>query len=302
MIGLIRVFSPIFLGCCLALPALAQQVGVTSVAAGEPRGTPPSQSERILRVGIDVSANERIVTRTNDRAHLVFLDGSALTIGPDSEIMIDRFVYDPGRETGELAMSTTRGVFRYVGGAISKKSAVVVKTPSASIGIRGGIMTVAIARDGSAIVTFLYGQSLTVTGFGGTSVATRAGSQIFVPYNGPPQPPIVLPPGALQSFLSVFEQLIGNGGAAPGDNALVNALLTALNSSLGPQGPGVNAWYNYLRNVGNQTLTTTNATQRLLSSPPVTGVAAPPPPPPDYCPPGNEGGYRGGRGNRGRGP
>ena len=299
MTGLSRLFSLVTLGCCFALPALAQQVGVTSVAAGEPRGTPPSQNERILRVGIDVSANERIVTRANDRAHLVFLDGSALTIGPDSDMTIDRFVYDPGQQTGDLAMSATRGVFRYVGGAISKKSAVIVKTPSASIGIRGGIMTVALASDGSAIVTFLYGQSLTVTGFGGTSVATRAGSQILVPYNGPPQPPIVLPPGALQSFLSVFEQLIGNGGTAPGDSALVNALLTTLNSSLGPQGPGVNNWYNYLRNVGNQALTTTNATQRPLNSPPVTNVVAPPPPPPDNCPPYNGGGGRGGRGGRG---
>ena len=136
MIGLTRVFSLLSLGCCLALPALAQQVGVTSVAVGEPHGTPPAQSERILRVGIDVEcASERIVTRANDRAHLVFLDGSALTIGPDSNLVIDRFVYDPSTQTGDLAMSATRGVFRFVGGAISSKGAVVVTTPTASIGI-----------------------------------------------------------------------------------------------------------------------------------------------------------------------
>jgi len=287
MNGLIRVLSFVSLvGCWLALPALAQQVGVTSVAVGEPRGTPPAQSERILRVGIDVAANERIVTRANDRAHLVFLDGSALTIGPDSDLVIDRFVYDPDRKVGDLAMSASRGVFRFVGGAISKKSAVTITTPGASIGIRGGIMTIAIGSDGSAIVTFLYGQSLTVTGHGGTSVATRAGSQILVPYNGPPQPPIVLPPGALQNFLTVFEQLIGGPGTGPGDSALANALLTALNSSLGPQGPGVNAWFNYLQGSASQAISTTNATQRPLGNPPSMG-GGPPPSNPNTGGPGN---------------
>lgn len=280
MIGLSRIVSLVTLGCWFAMPALAQQVGVTSVAVGEPHGTPPAQSERILRVGIDVNASERIVTRANDRAHLVFLDGSALTIGPDSNLVIDRFVYDPNTQTGDLAMSATRGVFRFVGGAISKKGAVVVTTPSASIGIRGGIMTIAIGSDGSAIVTFLYGKSLTVTGGGVTSVATRAGSQILVPYNGPPQQPIVLPPGALQGFLTAFEQAIGGPGTGPGDSALVNALLATLNSSLGPQGPGVNAWFDYLQAVGNQAITITNATQRPLNSPPVMAG-----PPPKYTPP-----------------
>ena len=52
MIGLTRVLSLLSLGCCLALPSPAQQVGVTSAAVGEPRGTPPAQNERILRVGI----------------------------------------------------------------------------------------------------------------------------------------------------------------------------------------------------------------------------------------------------------
>jgi len=272
MNGLTRVFAFVSLaGSWLALPALAQQVGVTSVAVGEPRGTPPAQKERILRVGIDVAANERIVTRVNDRAHLVFLDGSALTVGPDSDLVIDRFVYDADRKVGDLAMSASRGVFRFVGGAISKKAAVTVTTPGASIGIRGGIMTIAIGSDGSAIATFLYGQSMTVTGHGRTSVATRAGSQILVPYNGPPQPPIVLPPGALQNFLTVFEQLIGGPGVGPGDSALTNALLAALNSSLGPQGPGVNAWFNYLQGSASQAIGTTNATQRPLGNPPSMG-------------------------------
>ena len=62
----------------LAGPAAAQasQVGVTSATDGDPLGKPPSENERVLRIGIDVQANEVVTTHDNDRAHLVFLDGT----------------------------------------------------------------------------------------------------------------------------------------------------------------------------------------------------------------------------------
>ena len=270
--------------CCLTMPGLAQ-VGVTTAASGEPRGTPPALPERILRVGIDVQANERITTRTNDRAHLVFLDGSALTIGPESDLVIDRFVYDPNRSVGDLAINFSKGVFRFVGGTISKKSEVIVTTPWGSIGIRGGIMMIATGSDGSTVATFLYGDAMTVRSQGVTSKATRAGSQILVPYNKPPQPPIVLPPGSLRSFIALFEQMIGNSTAPPGDDALLTSLLAALNSSLGPQGGGVNAWFSYLQAAGNQALTISNASRPIGAPTQSTSVPVPPPPPPPPLPP-----------------
>ena len=266
---LARFSFPILASCCLAWSALAQQVGVTSTAAGTPRGTPPAQQERILRVGVDIAASERIVTRTNDRAHLVFLDGSALTIGPSSDLVIDRFVYDADRKAGDLAMSATRGVFRFVGGAISKKTEVVVRTPTSSVGIRGSIMTIAIGGDGSTIATFLYGEAMTVTAQGVTAKAIRPGSQILVTTGNPPRSPVVLPPGALQAFLTVFEQLIG-GGTGQGDAALLNSLLATMNSSLGPQGSGQDAWFAYLQGIGAQGINTQN-TGRPLGAPPTIG-------------------------------
>ena len=99
-----------------AAPASAR-VGVTSVTDGEPVGLPPAGTERVLRVGIDVQANERVTTKADDRAHVVFLDGTALTVGPNSVLVIDKYVYDPDRKAGEMALSTTKGVFRFVGGS-----------------------------------------------------------------------------------------------------------------------------------------------------------------------------------------
>src|SRR6476661_9283133 len=91
-------------GALLVQPAEAK-VGVTSATDGDPLGKPPQEAERVLRIGIDVQANELITTNANDRAHLVFLDGSSLTVGPNAQLTIDKFVFDPSTKTGELAIS-----------------------------------------------------------------------------------------------------------------------------------------------------------------------------------------------------
>jgi hypothetical protein len=187
---------------CIALscvPVAQAKVGVTSVTDGEPLGQPPAASERILRVGIDVQASERVTTKADDRAHVVFLDGTSLTIGPNSVLVIDKYVYDPDRKTGDIALSTTRGVFRFVGGAISKNSEVTVKTPSATIGIRGGIVQFAVAENGATSANFLYGDTMRVTAQNVTTIANRTGSNVEVPANGQPTKAAIIQRGQMPS-------------------------------------------------------------------------------------------------------
>src|SRR5258707_13224470 len=91
-------------------PALAQsKVGVASATDGDPLGKPPTEAERVLRIGIDVQANEVITTGATDRAHLVFLDGTSLTVGPNARVTIDKFVFDPATKTGNLDISASMG-------------------------------------------------------------------------------------------------------------------------------------------------------------------------------------------------
>src|SRR6266581_849209 len=122
------------LAIATAAPAFGR-VGVTSQTDGDPLGKPPATAERVLRVGIDIQANELITTKADDRAHIVFLDGTALTVAPNAQLVIDKFVYDPQTKTGEVAVSVATGVFRLVGGKISKTGTINIKTPSATIGL-----------------------------------------------------------------------------------------------------------------------------------------------------------------------
>src|SRR5260221_3063506 len=166
-------------------PAQAQsKVGVTSATDGDPLGKPPAENERILRIGIDVQANEVVTTHGNDRAHLVFLDGSSLTVGPNARLTVDKLVYDPNSKTGDLAITASQGVFRLVGGKISKTNAITINTPSGTIGIRGAIGIFGLTPPGTN-ANFLFGQGMTVTGQGQTQNVTRAGSQVIV-NNGSP--------------------------------------------------------------------------------------------------------------------
>jgi hypothetical protein len=184
-------------------PASAR-VGVTSATDGDPLGKPPTENERVLRIGIDIQADEVVTTTNNDRAHLVFLDGTSLTVGPNARVVIDKFVYDPSTKKGELALTAGKGVFRLVGGKISKTSAISVTTPSGTIGIRGGISIFSVSSF-QTICNFIFGNSMTVTGSGTTQTATRPGSQVIVNSGSPPSLPSLLPPGGLQNDMTQLE-------------------------------------------------------------------------------------------------
>ncbi len=261
-----RFIACVCLSVALPLGALAQQVGVTSAASGDPRGTPPAQAERILRVGVDVFSNERILTGASDRAHLVFVDGSGLTVGANSEVIIDRFVFDPNSSVGDLSVNVAKGAFRFVGGAVSKKRDVLIRTPTATVGIRGGIATVTVSTDGATNATFLFGDQMTVSNTAGTQRAVRYGSQIFVPAGGAaPLAPVILPPGTLQTYLALFEQTQTTGNViGPGDKVLLEAGIRNLNAQAMPYtdpSSKLGPWLAYLQALSIQAQTTTNASR-----------------------------------------
>src|SRR5471030_546718 len=204
------------LGLLGTVPAVAR-VGVTSATDGDPLGKPPQEAERVLRIGIDVQANEVIRTGANDRAHLVFLDGTSLTVGPDAQLTIDKFVYDPDTKTGELAINASKGVLRLVGGKISKTNPITITTPSSTIGIRGGI-TILTIQPTQTTSTFVFGDKMTVHGHGHTENVTRPGSQVTTNVGASPGAPVLAPPGSLGGQMGQLEGTNSGGGNNSGGN------------------------------------------------------------------------------------
>lgn len=236
------------LGMALALPPLSpadaqSRVGVTSATTGDPLGKPPAAAERVLKVGIDVQANELITTGVNDRAHLLFLDGSSLTVGPMAKLTIDRFVYDPNTRVGDLAINASQGVLRFVGGKISKTRPVTITTPSASLTIRGGIMLVDV-QPAKTVATFMFGIEMTVSANGGKQVVTRPGWQVTTTAGATPGQAIKAVQGSLSPEFAKLEALRANINGGNPDEAMVNSGFEAENSGRGPTppaGPGAGA-------------------------------------------------------------
>jgi hypothetical protein len=143
-------------------PSLAERAGVATAVNTETRGTPPGDQTRQIVLGQDVLHNEVIETDAAGQAQLLMLDRTALTIGPNSSLVIDRFIYDPGTGAGELSLTLRRGLLRFTGGETSKKQAVGIHTPVATIGIRGGIALVQVPDDGTTHAAVLFGDAMTV--------------------------------------------------------------------------------------------------------------------------------------------
>src|SRR5690349_6829602 len=222
----------------IASPASAK-IGVTSATDGDPLGKPPTETERVLRIGIDVQADELITTKNNDRAHLVFLDGTSITVGPNAVVKLDKFVYDPNTKKGEMALTASKGVLRLVGGKISKSNAITIATPSSTIGIRGGITILSVSST-RTVSTFVFGNSLTVSGAGATRTITRPCSQVVTNFGGTPGNPTPVSPGGLNGSLGALEGN-PNQGSTPGgsnpDQQAQNSGFSSQNSGQPPTTP-----------------------------------------------------------------
>lgn len=144
--------SPVAVAILAALaapPALAGvEIGDVQLVKQEAFGTPPDSDKRSLKPQLTVFENESVETARDSAAHLHFRDDTVLRIGSSSKVKLDHMVYDPSRGTGELAVTLSQGAFRYISGKI-KNEKVAIKTPTATIGVRGTDITVLVFKDGS---------------------------------------------------------------------------------------------------------------------------------------------------------
>src|SRR6516165_5460423 len=76
------------------------KVGVTAAVNPQAIGQPPTEPGRVLMVGTDNFANEKITTGPGGQVQLLFVDGSSVSVGPNGELTIDQFVYDPNTKKG----------------------------------------------------------------------------------------------------------------------------------------------------------------------------------------------------------
>ena len=114
-------------------------IGVAASIKTQRRIASSERNSQTLSPGSELYANETVRTGNLGRADLVFIDNTNLTVGPTSEVLLDKFVYDPTGSSGKVVLQVTRGTFRFVTGTQDHR-AYAVKTPYGTLGVRGTVV------------------------------------------------------------------------------------------------------------------------------------------------------------------
>jgi len=107
-----------------------------------------------LQFGIESYDN---VKTANGRVGITFLDDSKVRLTEHSQLIIDEFIFDPNPSKSKMALQFASGTARFITGKLATidKENISIKTPSATIGIRGTDFTVTVDELGRSLVILL---------------------------------------------------------------------------------------------------------------------------------------------------
>ena len=92
-----------------------------------------------IREGLHLLLNDSLQTSANGRVGAILQDGTRISLGPNTELKVDRFLYDPAAGKFGLLLRLGRGAMAYISGKIAQFSpgAATVETPAGVLGLRG---------------------------------------------------------------------------------------------------------------------------------------------------------------------
>ena len=125
--GLVLVAATLLLQTAVSRAAEEGGIGSASAVKNRVEGTIRGQT-RALSSGSAVYLNESIRTGQDSIAELGFVDSTKLSVGPTSEVRLNKFVYDPNKGAGAVALKATRGSMRFVTG-VQDHDSYSIKTP-----------------------------------------------------------------------------------------------------------------------------------------------------------------------------
>lgn len=131
-----RLFAVAFLllSNILATYAWAGLIGTVVATSGSANATGPS-GRRALSGGAEVYEHDKISVGGGN-AQILLLDGTKLVLGPNSAVVLERFLMKGGATAQNVSVDALRGTFRFITGK-SPKNAYNIQTSNATIGIRG---------------------------------------------------------------------------------------------------------------------------------------------------------------------
>ena len=215
---MVRLLAAVALAAALPLAAYAN--GVVQSMKGDVRAGPVGQTARTVAVDQRLTPGTAVVTGADAQVVLRFDDGQQVVLNQNTEFRIVDFRYEASdSKMDRTVFDLVRGALRMASGAIAgrNRQAVVLRTPQATIGIRGTDFMVALVNP--AYISVLQG-AVTATNAAGTvalgagtfgSVATSAALATAIPASA-------LPAAASAAFssMSAAAGVAAAGGASAG--------------------------------------------------------------------------------------
>jgi hypothetical protein len=144
-LALVFAASPVFAGQAAQQPTAAGRIKIASGAAFIVRAgtTIPAQAGQV------VFEADTLRTGADGRLGLTLKDDTRLSLGPSSEIRLDRFAYAPAEGRLGFVLNVVKGVAAYVSGRIAKLApdAVRLETPAAIVGVRGTTVVIRASQE-----------------------------------------------------------------------------------------------------------------------------------------------------------
>jgi hypothetical protein len=124
------------------------------VAAAAPAAAGAEPVGRIVTSGMPMYLNDHVRTGKEGRLQVLLADETVFTLGPDSDMVLDEFVYDPATNAGKMTANIARGTFRFVTGKLAHKDpqGMKVKLAVGTIGIRGSVGAGQTGPEGSVVI------------------------------------------------------------------------------------------------------------------------------------------------------
>lgn len=164
--------------------------------------------------GSNIEKNDTVSTNSQGRFKITFVDATTVNITQNSRLIIDDFVYDGNNKSkGKLGLKLALGTARYTSGGIAHSNArgVGIRTPTATIAVRGTDFVMSVDEAGRSTVVLVpecyNDKDITKINFdcpaGAIDVITASGVvslnkpfQATVVENAyaPPAPPVVINP------------------------------------------------------------------------------------------------------------
>ena len=110
-------------------------VGVISAAVGEIY----NQNNKKLKSGDKIYFGDSVIVKDKSNSQILLLDETVMSVGSNSEIKIDEFIYDPKTKDGKILSQIKSGSMKVLTGGVSEKNPanLEIKVPAGTIGTRG---------------------------------------------------------------------------------------------------------------------------------------------------------------------